>query len=89
LGQFSIDGEQYPPGPQSESTAQLPPTSHAFALLSADELRQRQGVRDPQFESVKRATSRTTVAGWASDRTGGSGTLASRPMYGLTCGKAA
>ena len=32
------EGEQYPPLPQSESTAQLPPTSQTFALLSVGEL---------------------------------------------------
>jgi hypothetical protein len=50
------EGEQYPPGPQSESTEQLPATSQTFALLSVDELRQRHGVFDPQFESVKHSS---------------------------------
>jgi hypothetical protein len=34
----------------------LPPTSQLFALLSADELRHRHGVFDPQFESVKHSS---------------------------------
>ena len=51
-----MEGEQYPPGPQSESTAQLPPMSHIFALLSVDEPRQRHGVLVPQSESVEHSS---------------------------------
>jgi hypothetical protein len=56
LSQVSNEGEQYPHGPQSESTAQLPPTLQMFALLSVDELRQIQGVFAPQFESVEHSS---------------------------------
>jgi hypothetical protein len=50
------DGEHEPPGPQSESTTQLPPRTQMFALLSADELRQRQVASGPQSESVKHSS---------------------------------
>jgi hypothetical protein len=50
------EGEQYPPEPQSESTAQLPPTSHTFATLSVDNVRQTQGIFDPHCESVKHSS---------------------------------
>jgi len=50
------EGEQYPPGPQSESTAQLPPCRQTFAPQSADELRQMHGVFDGQSESEKQSS---------------------------------
>lgn len=50
------EGEQYPHGPQSESTAQLPPASQILALLTVDELRQIQGVLTPQSESAEHSS---------------------------------
>jgi hypothetical protein len=43
-------GEQYPEGPQSESTAQLP-CAHVFAVESEPDVRQRHAV-PPQFWSL-------------------------------------
>ena len=51
-----IDGEQYPHGPQSESTAQLPPVSQTLALLSVDELRHMHGVFAAQPESLEHSS---------------------------------
>jgi hypothetical protein len=47
------DGEQKPPGPQSESMAQWLPAKQIFAAVSDDEERQSHGVAGGQSESLK------------------------------------
>ena len=46
-------GEQYPPGPQSESRTQLLPVTHQLLEKSEDEVRQSHGTPLPQSESAK------------------------------------